>query len=123
MLWKYNYVSSMKIGDIVYGRVTNILGYGAFVQVEEYDGLVHISEFSDHFVKDISDFVNIGDEVKLKIIEIDENNKRLKLSYKQIHKSRGIKCSVPVYEIGFEPLKQNLPNWIEKKEKEYENSK
>ena len=55
----------MKIGDIVYGKVTNILGYGAFVLVEEYDGLIHISEFSDHFVRDIKEFVNIGDEVKL----------------------------------------------------------
>ena len=55
----------MKVGDIVYGRVTNILGYGAFVQVDEYDGLIHISEFSDHFVRDIKDFVQIGDEIKL----------------------------------------------------------
>ena len=74
----------MKTGDIVYGRVTNILGYGAFVQVDEYDGLVHISEFSDHFVRDIKDYVAIGDEIKLKIIEVDEENKRLKLSYKQL---------------------------------------
>ena len=113
----------MKIGDIVYGRVTNILGYGAFVQVDDYDGLIHISEFSDHFVKDINDFVYIGEEIKLKIIEIDEENKRLKLSYKQLHKSRGIKCSVPTYEIGFEPLKENLPIWIKLKEDEYENNK
>ena len=104
----------MKIGDIVYGRVTNILGYGAFVQVEEYDGLVHISEFSDHFVRDIKDFVQIGEEVKLKIIEIDEENKRLKLSYKQLHKSRGVRCTVPTYKIGFETIKKELPGWIEK---------
>ena len=107
----------MKTGDIVYGRVTNILGYGAFVQVDEYDGLVHISEFSDHFVRDIKDYVAIGDEIKLKIIEVDEENKRLKLSYKQLHKSRGVKCSVPTYKIGFETIKKELPEWI-KKEKE-----
>ena len=107
----------MKTGDIVYGRVTNILGYGAFVQVDEYDGLVHISEFSDRFVRDINDFVKIGDEIKLKIIEVDEANKRLKLSYKQLHKSRGIKCNVPTYKIGFESIKKELPEWI-RKEKE-----
>ena len=111
----------MKIGDIVYGKVTNILGYGAFVLVEEYDGLIHISEFSDHFVRDIKEFVNIGDEVKLKIIEIDEENKRFKLSYKQLHKSRGVKCPVPVYEIGFEPLGKELPKWIER-ERVHENN-
>ena len=107
----------MKPGDIVYGRVTNILGYGAFVQVDEYDGLVHISEFSDRFVRDINDFVKIGDEIKLKIIEVDEANKRLKLSYKQLHKSRGIKCNIPTYKIGFESIKKELPEWI-RKEKE-----
>ena len=111
----------MKIGDIVYGKVTNILGYGAFVVVDEYDGLVHISEFSDHFVRDIKDFVTIGEEVKLKIIEIDEENKRLKLSYKQIHKSRGVRCTVPTYTIGFETIKEQLPNWIEEA-KENENN-
>ncbi len=104
----------MKTGDIVYGRVTNILGYGAFVQVDEYDGLVHISEFSDRFVRDINDFVKIGDEIKLKILEVDEENKRLKLSYKQLHKSRGIKCNVPTYKIGFASIEKELPGWIEK---------
>lgn len=111
----------MKIGDIVYGKVTNILGYGAFVVVDDYDGLIHISEFSDHFVRDIKDFVNIGDEVKLKIIEIDDTNKRLKLSYKQIHKSRGVRCQVPTYTIGFETIKEQLPTWIEEA-KEHENN-
>mgnify|MGYP003304698472 CR=1 FL=1 len=42
----------IKKGEIVYGKVTNILGYGAFVTVEDYDGLIHISEFSDNFVRD-----------------------------------------------------------------------
>ena len=57
--------TSMKIGDIVYGKVTNILGYGAFVLVDDYDGLVHISEFSDGFVRNINDFVKVGQEIKL----------------------------------------------------------
>lgn len=108
----------MKIGDIVYGKVTNILGYGAFVVVDDYDGLVHISEFSDHFVRDIKEFVQLDEEVKLKVIDIDEENKRLKLSYKQLHKSRGVKCQIPTYEIGFETIEKELPNWIEKAKNE-----
>lgn len=103
----------MKIGDIVSAKVTNILGYGAFVKVDEYDGLVHISEFSDGFVRKITDFVNVGDDVRLRVIEIDEENKQLKLSYKQLHKTRGVKCSVPTYEIGFKPIAENLDKWIE----------
>ena len=55
----------MKTGDIVHAKVTNILGYGAFVKVDEYDGLVHISEFSDGFVRKINEFVNIGDEIRV----------------------------------------------------------
>ena len=102
----------MKIGDIVYGKVTNILGYGAFVTVDDYDGLVHISEFSDNFVRNIEDFVKVGQDVRLRVIEIDEENKRLKLSFKQIHKTRGIRCRVPNYVIGFKSIEDELPKWI-----------
>ena len=102
----------MKIGDIVYGKVTNILGYGAFVTVDDYDGLVHISEFSDNFVRSIEDFVKVGQDVRLRVIEIDEENKRLKLSFKQIHKTRGIRCRVPRYNIGFKSIEDELPKWI-----------
>ena len=103
----------MKTGDIVYAKVTNILGYGAFVKVDEYDGLVHISEFSDGFVRKINDFVAIGDEIRLRVIEIDEENKQLKLSYKQLHKTRGVKCKVPTYNVGFKTIEDNLDKWIE----------
>lgn len=108
-----------KPGDIVYGKVTNILGYGAFVLVDDYDGLIHISEFSDGFVRNINDFVKIGQEIRLRIIEIDEESKRMKLSYKQIHKTRGVRCRVPEYKVGFEPLDDKLTSWIE----EYDHDK
>ena len=84
----------MKPGDIVNGKITNILGYGAFVVVGDYDGLVHISEFSDNYVKNINDFVKVGQELRLKVLEVDEENHRIKLSYKQLHKTRGIKLSL-----------------------------
>lgn len=103
----------MKPGDIVNGKITNILGYGAFVVVGDYDGLVHISEFSDNYVRSIGDFVKIGQELRLKVIEVDEQNHRVKLSYKQIHKTRGVKCFVPKFEVGFKPLEEKLDNWIE----------
>ncbi len=103
----------MKTGDIVLAKVTNILGYGAFVKVDDYDGLVHISEFSDGFVRKINEFVNIGDEIRLRVIEVDDENKQLKLSYKQLHKTRGVKCKVPTYNIGFKTIDDNLDKWIE----------
>ncbi len=105
-------VNNMKPGDIVLAKITNILGYGAFAKVGEYDGLVHISEFSDGFVRKITDFVNVGEEVRLRVIEVNEEHKLLKLSYKQLHKTRGVKCKVPSYEIGFKTIEENLDKWI-----------
>ena len=107
-----------KLGDIVYGKVTNIVGYGAFVSIDdEYTGLIHISEFSDNYVKNINDFVKLGDKVKLKIIEVEEDQKRYKLSYKLVNKIRGIKGDVPKYTIGFKSLRDRMPQFIKEQEK------
>ena len=81
--------------------------------------MIHISEFSDGFVRNINDFVKIGQEIRLRILEIDEESKRMKLSYKQIHKTRGVRCRVPEYKTGFEPLGEKLTGWIE----EYDHDK
>ena len=106
----------MKPGDIVYGTITNIVGYGAFAKVDIYDGLIHISEFSDNFVKSIEDYVTIGEEVRLRGLEVDEINQRVRLGYKQNHKTRGVKCKVPTYVVGYKPIKDQMDTWI----KEYE---
>lgn len=103
----------VKKGEIVYGKITNILGYGAFVNVDEYDGLIHISEISDNFVRNINDFIHTGQVVKLKVIDVDEENKKLKLSYKALNKSRGVKCEVPKYTVGFKTLAMAMPGFIE----------
>lgn len=102
----------IKTGDIVYGKITNILGYGAFVTVDAYSGLIHISEFSDNYVKSIHDYVKVGQQVKLKVLDVDEANKRLRLSYKFLNKSRGVKGKVPTYEIGFKTLKDKIDDFI-----------
>lgn len=104
----------MQPGDIVIAKITSIVGYGAFVSVGDYVGLVHISEFSDNFVKSIKEFVSVGQEIRLRVLDIDEENKKVKLSYKQLHKTRGIKCRVPEYNIGFVTLDEKLSGWIEK---------
>lgn len=109
----------IKKGEIVYGRITNILGYGAFVSVGEYDGLVHISEFSDNYVRDIYDYVRVGQQVKLKVLDVDEDNKKLRLSYKFLNKSRGVKGEIPKYDIGFQTLKDNIESFIKKQYREH----
>lgn len=102
----------IKKGDIVIGKITNILGYGAFVSVGEYDGLIHISEFSDNFVRKIDDYVQIGQQVKLKVLEIDEKTKKLRLSYKTLNKTRGVKGEIPKFIIGFNSLEKAMPEFI-----------
>ena len=104
----------MQPGDIVIAKITSIVGYGAFVSVGDYIGLVHISEFSDNYVNSIKEFVSVGQEIRLRVLEIDEENKKVKLSYKQLHKTRGIKCRVPEYNIGFATLDAKLAGWVEK---------
>lgn len=102
----------VKKGEIVYGKITNILGYGAFVSVGEYDGLIHISEFSDNFVRNINEYVSVGQQVKLKVLDVDEKEKKLRLSYKLLNKSRGVKGEIPKYNLGFSTLKEAMPKFI-----------
>jgi S1 RNA binding domain protein len=69
-------------GSILEGTVINITNFGAFVEVEGKTGLVHISEVSDTFVKDIREFLKEKDKVKVKVISVDDNGK-ISLSIKQ----------------------------------------
>ena len=72
-----------EVGSILSGKVTGITKFGAFVQLAPgKSGLVHISEIANTYVTNISDFVSEGQEVKVKLIGIDQNG-RLNLSIKQ----------------------------------------
>jgi len=110
----------VKKGEIVIGVITNILGYGAFVQVDEYTGLIHISEFSDGFVRNINDYVSIGQKVKLKILDVNEAEKKLRLTYKTLHKTRGVIGEIPKFNIGFKSLARALPDFIKDQQKKGE---
>ena len=60
-------------GSVVYGEITGIKPYGAFVELDDgYTGLIHISEFSNGFVKDVNNFVKVGDHYMLKVIVIQK---------------------------------------------------
>ncbi len=107
--------------DIIEAKVTGIQEYGAFVSIDnEYDGLIHISEISYGFVKNINDYVKIGDKIYAEVINIDKNSNQLRLSIKDIdYKKDGSKLKrIAETKSGFEPLKENLDEWINKKIKE-----
>ncbi len=67
-----------ELGDVLTGKVTGIQPYGAFVALDDdTQGLVHISEITYGFVKDVSEFLSVGQEVEVKVLEIDEVPKKL----------------------------------------------
>lgn len=74
--------SELKIGDTVHGVVTGVIDFGAFVNVDGIEGLIHISEISWERVEDPRDYIKNGDQVEAKIIAIDKD--RLSLSLKQM---------------------------------------
>lgn len=78
------FATSHQVGELVYGRVTKLVPFGGFVQVGEgIEGLVHISELSEHHVELPEQVVTPGEELWVKIIEIDLQQRRISLSIKQ----------------------------------------
>ena len=80
--WVKN-LESLKIGDILEGKVVKFLNFGAFVEIfEGVEGLVHINEITDENIAKPSDVLKIGQKVKVKILDINKENKRISLTIK-----------------------------------------
>ena len=108
----------LKNKDIIECVVSGIEDYGFFVKTEDgYSGLVHISEMSENFIRSIYDYVSLGEKIKAEVIEVDEENKKLKLSIKNIEYRICTKLPEDS-KTGFTHLKENLPDWINKVEEE-----
>ena len=76
-------LEDLKEGMVLTGTVRNVIDFGAFVDIGvKHDGLVHISEMSDKFIKNPSDLVSVGDIVKVKVIKIDKERQKVGLSMK-----------------------------------------
>ena len=73
----------LQIGMILNGTVRNVIDFGAFVDIGvKYDGLVHISEMSNKFIRNPSEVVSVGDIVKVKVIDLDQERHKVSLSMK-----------------------------------------
>ncbi len=112
-------------GQIIEGLITGIQPYGAFVELEDgVHGLIHISEISDDYVRDIRHFLNQGEKVIAKIIDVGDDHAQLRLSLKALNYSSRKNRSdkeykrplVPKMELGFDTLDKLLPGWIHEKE-------
>lgn len=126
-----------QIGDIMVGEVTGIQPYGAFIRFpNEESGLIHISEISSYFVRNVNDYVKIGQNVRVKIIDIIEEKNLYRLSLKQVAERRrqnirkmttealpAKKKKVTISKVDFAPLKEKLPEWIEFELKKMEEEK
>lgn len=103
--------------EVVEGLVTGIEDYGIFVSLDEYySGLIHISEISDKYVTDASNFVHIGETIRVRVLDSDDDNYHVKLSIKNLnyrvnHRLKTIKETGS----GFEILEKSLKKWIEDK--------
>ena len=78
-------LEDLKEGMILTGTVRNVIDFGAFIDIGiKHDGLVHISEMSEKFIKNPSEIVSVGDIVKVKVINIDKERQKVGLSMKGI---------------------------------------
>lgn len=113
-------------GKIVKATVTGIESYGIFVSLDEYySGLIHISEISHNFVKNVGDYVKVGDVIMVEVLDVDDELFQLKLSikninYKQINPVK--KRKIVETKSGFRTLAAKLPYWIEQNLKKELNS-
>lgn len=117
-------MNEIKVGDIIEVVVTGIQKYGAFVLIDDkYDGLIHISEISKGYVRNINDYVKIKDKIYAEVIDIDTNNNKYKLSIKNIDYKNSKRYINDIKENnnGFEPLKEHLDSWINDKIREIMN--
>ncbi|WP_413489218.1 CvfD/Ygs/GSP13 family RNA-binding post-transcriptional regulator [Carnobacterium divergens] len=116
-----------KIGTIVKGKVTGIQPYGAFVSLDkETQGLVHISECKHGFVKNLNEVLQVGEEIEVMVIDVDEYTKKISLSMRSLeenvtfqyhHKKRKNRQDKAV-KSGFQSIAKMLPKWIEEAKKD-----
>ena len=110
-------MSTYKIGDVVSGKVTGIEKYGIFIVFDDGgSGLIHISEISRSFVKNVGDYANIDEVIKERVIGIEDDN-HYKLSIVDLD-YRGKKnnfSKIVETSSGFDGLRNKLDEWIKEK--------
>ena len=106
--------------QVVKGLVTGITDYGIFLKFDnEYTALLHISEMSNKYVTDINSYAKVGDYIFLKVLEVDEKTRHLKLTIK--YKENKKYVEIEESKEGFNKLKQELDNFIKIKLEEMNN--
>ncbi|MDZ5472058.1 S1 domain-containing post-transcriptional regulator GSP13 [Bacillus sp. 31A1R] len=127
----------IEVGSVIKGKVTGIQPYGAFVALDENtQGLVHISEVTHGFVKDINEHLKVGDEVNVKVLSVDEAAGKIGLSIRATEEAPEVPAAAPKAKKqprkrqaaaaikqdtetpqGFNTLKDKLQEWIEQSQR------
>ena len=117
-------INDYKVGMTVYGKITGIKPYGAFVKFDDgVTGLIHISEISNGFVRNIDNFVQVDEYVMAKVIDIDREHKQLRLSFKALSQNtrrytKRVKFQgMPEAVKGFGTIRDHMNEWIQKENK------
>lgn len=112
-------IDDYKVGMTVYGKITGIKPYGAFVKFDDgVSGLIHISEISNGFVRNIDNYIKPDEYVMVKVIDIDKEHKQLRLSFKALSQNtrrytKRVKfLGMPENIKGFGTIRDNMSKWI-----------
>jgi small subunit ribosomal protein S1 len=88
--WAHDIPSKYQPGQIVTGTVTKITNFGVFVGLEDgLEGLLHISELADHKVENAEEIVSLGDQIEVKILRVDSDDRKIGLSRKRVEWNEG----------------------------------
>lgn len=119
-----------RVDDVIRVRVSDTKPYAAFVVAENgQKGLLHISEISDNYIKDIEKIIEKGDEINVIILEIDINDGFLRVSYKKVPEEKKFSTHKNNRKLpetqndDFKPLEDHLEEWIRNTVKKIEESK
>ena len=111
--WQH-FARTHQLGQVTPGRVTKLVPFGAFVRVEEgIEGLVHISELAERHVEIPEQIVQVGDEIFVKVIDIDLERRRISLSLKQANENDGeVAVEFDPYMYGMAPAFDDAGNYV-----------
>ena len=117
-------MSKYNVNQIINGKVNSIKPYGIFVIIDDvYTGLIHISQINGKYINKIHDFFKVNDDIKVRVLEVNEDKKQLKLSTVNINKNNNKNSKLSETTLGFDLFEEILPEWIDEKLREIEKNK
>jgi S1 RNA binding domain protein len=111
---------SIEVGSKLLGKVTGITNFGAFVELPDgLTGLVHISEVADNYVKDINDHLKVGDQVEVKVINVEKDGKiglSIKKANDNYQRPRNNKSNKSIDHRSKETFEQKMARFLKESE-------